>query len=164
MHSKYNDNFFSKGTINNVYERNYNVLASKPNSIQKYNFDRNENLVIGNSRGYSLNDFHFLGKNLGQGQYATVRKAQCKIDKKHYAIKTYNRMQIPDTLKKKAIISEIEILESLDHQNIIRSYCKFENTRNIHIVMDFAGEVNLKQFLAKRKRGKLQENEAKHIF
>ena len=52
------------------------------------------NLPFSNEKGEGFeNDIaEILGKNLGAGQYAVVRKAKCKINRKFYAIKTYNRM------------------------------------------------------------------------
>ena len=73
--SKPKGDFCSRGTVNNVYDKNFNVLTTKSNSIQKYNFNRNENFDIGNSEGICLDNFEILGKNLGAGQYAVVRKA-----------------------------------------------------------------------------------------
>jgi serine/threonine protein kinase len=51
-----------------------------------------------------LEDFEFIGKTLGQGCNATVRKAVDKYTKEEVAIKTYNRMKISDAIKKKSIM------------------------------------------------------------
>jgi len=70
-----------------------------------------------------------------------------------FACKTYNRLKIVKPLDIKNLSSEIEILEHLDHPSIIMLYEKYNQTRNIHLIMELGGDQNLKDFLKSRKEG-----------
>jgi len=72
------------------------------------------------------------------------------------ACKTFNRSKITNPVDYKNLYSEIEILESLDHPSIIGLYEKYEDMRNIHLIMEMGGNQNLKQFIKAKKEGKLK--------
>lgn len=63
-----------------------------------------------------------------------------------------------------SIRREIDVLKLLNHENLIKLHCQFENVRNIHIVMDLAQGMNLREYLEKRTETKFVEDEARHIF
>jgi hypothetical protein len=63
-----------------------------------------------------------IGQKLGQGGYGSVYKCQHKEDKQFYAIKFVKPESKHDDISLSEILSEIELLPSLDHENIIRYY------------------------------------------
>jgi serine/threonine protein kinase len=101
----------------------------------------------------SFSDYQLDGKFLGKGAFAVVRKALHKPSGKVFACKTYNRLKIVKPLDIKNLSNEIEILEQLDHPSIIALYEKYNQTRNIHLIMELGGDQNLKDFLKSRKEG-----------
>lgn len=70
---------------------------------------------------------------LGSGTYGSVYKAKKKDSRIVRAIK-----QIPKSKVKNAerFKSEIEIMGTLDHPNIIKLYETFEDERNVYLVME----------------------------
>lgn len=109
----------------------------------------------------SIKDYFFFGKKLGEGASAIVRPARKLSTGKVYAIKTYNKLKLAD--KEKNIVSrEAKILKKIDHENIIKLYEMHENRRNIHLVMEFGGKIDLKARLDKLP--KLDQNESKFIL
>lgn len=148
---KLTDNFYD--TTNTNSNKNLEVLdCASPSCIDILN------------TGGVQEDYEFIGKTLGQGNFAVVRKAMHKVTKELVAVKTYNRLKVTDPEKFKSIRREIEILKSQSHPNQPRFFHQYENVRNIHIVMDFSGNQNQKQVQGKREDGVFGEPEAKYIF
>ena len=79
-----------------------------------------------------------------------MRTAIFKPTKEKYAIKTFNRLKMAGTCRLKGIMDEIDILRNINHKKIIKCYTYFKNLRHIHLVMDFGGSSNLKQYIDKR--------------
>lgn len=63
-------------------------------------------------------------------------------NKKKYAIKTISKAKISDRSLKR-LISEIEILNELDHPNVVKYFGTFVDEEYIHMVMELCkgGEV-----------------------
>ena len=97
-----------------------------------------------------IEDYEFVGKTLGQGGSAVVRMAYYQKSREKYAIKSFNRLTMSSTSRLKQIKHEYDTLFGLEHENIIKYYNYFENVRHIHIVMELAGTMNLKEFIEKR--------------
>ena len=103
-----------------------------------------------------------LEKLIGGGHFGSVYVAHPKFDpKRKYAVKSLEKAKISDRSLKR-LESELEILEQLDHPNLVRYYATFVNADCIHIVMEYCkgGEV-----LTRIKRnGILQEHQAANIL
>lgn len=82
-----------------------------------------------------------------------VRKAIHKPSGRLFACKTYNRLKITRPLDIKNLACEIEILESLDHPSVITLYEQYKQTRHIHLIMEYGGQTNLKDFIKSREEG-----------
>lgn len=113
----------------------------------------------GSQRAFS--EFRILGKKLGEGAHAVVRVARDLKYGKKIAVKTYNRLKLFDSEKRKNVTREIQLLKAANHINIAGFIAKFENTRNIHVMMEFGGNCSLKK-LTKNKN--LSEDEIKFIY
>jgi len=79
---------------------------------------------------------YLIDKNieeLGRGKYGIVRRVSCRSTAKKFAMKTIDKQNIskPESLK-----TEIEILQSLDHPNIMKLYEIAEDTKEIHLVTE----------------------------
>uniref|UniRef100_A0A8C4NH15 non-specific serine/threonine protein kinase n=1 Tax=Eptatretus burgeri TaxID=7764 RepID=A0A8C4NH15_EPTBU len=81
---------------------------------------------------------------------------------KKVAIKTVNKLKIKNQQELNLIRREIEILSSLIHPHIIRIYEVFENDNKLVIVMEFASNGELFDYL--HKQGQLRESEARRFF
>ena len=96
-----------------------------------------EKLYTGNIDDYSL------GQTLGFGAYAVVKLAIFHPNNSQFAIKTYEKSKLLDPQRKKNMISEIKILKSINHPNIIKMKEAIDATRHIHIVMEYVGGCSL---------------------
>ena len=93
-----------------------------------------------------------MGKILGEGANAVVRPAIHLHNGKIFAIKTYNKIKLCNPSKRENVESEILHLTTLSHPNVIQFIDRFENRRNIHVVIEYAGKNNLKKVLDDEKQ------------
>ncbi|KAJ8370784.1 hypothetical protein SKAU_G00108120 [Synaphobranchus kaupii] len=101
-------------------------------------------------------------ETLGKGTYGKVKKAVERGSGKTVAIKSIRKERITDDLDRVHIQREIEIISSLKHANIIRIHEVFESKDKIVIVMDYASQGELYDYVNERRR--LSETEARDIF
>ena len=109
-------------------------------------------------------DEYSLGQTLGFGAYAVVRLSVYHPTKTQYAIKTYEKSKLLDPQRKKNVISEIKILKSISHPNIIKLKEAIDAPRQIHLVMEYVGACSLWSFLKKRPQRQLPELTARRFF
>ena len=102
-------------------------------------------LVEDNNAGKRLADFEILQK-LGQGSFGIVIKVRSKLNSKIYAIKQLNLMNEDEEMKKKLKI-ELIILKKLEHPNVCKCVCTFEENGLFYIVMKYFNNKDLSQFL-----------------
>ncbi|XP_071529690.1 eIF-2-alpha kinase GCN2 isoform X2 [Panulirus ornatus] len=73
-------------------------------------------------RGYSrLHQEYDILELLGKGGFGFVYKVRNKVDDRTYALKRIQLDQHSETVRKK-IISEVKLLSSLNHENVVRYY------------------------------------------
>lgn len=78
------------------------------------------------------------------------------------AIKTYNKLKLAEKDKRDAVLREIRILSKMSHPNVCGLIDKFESTRNLHIVLEHCGEINLRKKIDGRP--KISLGEIKKLF
>lgn len=106
-------------------------------------------------------DFNFSAE-LGKGAFGTVYKAQHKKTKAIYAIKKMVKSFIINQRMEDQVKKEVKILYSLCHKNIIKLYTHFETKSSIYLVMEYAPNGNLYEYLKSKKV--LSELEAAKII
>uniref|UniRef100_A0A8C2VR05 non-specific serine/threonine protein kinase n=1 Tax=Chinchilla lanigera TaxID=34839 RepID=A0A8C2VR05_CHILA len=113
--------------------------------------------------------YEFL-ETLGKGTYGKVKKAR-ESSGRLVAIKSIRKDKIKDEQDLMHIRREIEIMSSLNHPHIIAIHegltsallCPvFENSSKIVIVMEYASQGDLYDYISERQR--LSEREARHFF
>ncbi|XP_073523086.1 NUAK family SNF1-like kinase 2 [Phyllobates terribilis] len=104
--------------------------------------------------------YEFL-ETLGKGTYGTVKRARDKQGKE-VAIKSIRKDRIKDEQDMLHIRRETEIMSSLCHPHIISIYEVFENSSKIVIVMEYASQGDLYDYISERQR--LGEQEARRFF
>ena len=80
-----------------------------------------------------------VGAVLGTGQYGLATHGVNKVTKQRVAIKTIDKTRFRATdiaYQYDAMASEIQIMRSIDHPNIIKLLDVFEDEKEIHIVME----------------------------
>lgn len=96
----------------------------------------------------SVRSVYKFGKTIGQGTFGVVKKAtNLSNSNKTVAIKTIFKKQITSSAKR--LKSEIDIMLTLDHPNIIKCFETFEDDDSIHIVIEYLAGGELVDVLPK---------------
>lgn len=74
-----------------------------------------------------------MTQELGKGTYGTVYLAAIRDTKIHRAVKTIPKEKVTNVERFK---SEVDIMKTLDHPNILRLYDSFEDDKNIYLVLE----------------------------
>lgn len=106
------------------------------------------------SNDTGLDRYRIQGRILGEGAFAIVRTAVQVTTGRWVAIKTYNKLKIVKADKLKSIEQECKLMQAVDSPYVVKFIEKIENTRNIHVVMEYAGKYNLSNYLDNTKEGK----------
>lgn len=90
-------------------------------------------------------------ESLGEGGFATVRKAKYKgIDDYLFAMKSM-RKEVDDIDMMHSILNELNLLNMLDHPNIANFNECYEEEVYIHAILEFSPGKSLAQILIERK-------------
>lgn len=109
-------------------------------------------------------DEYNMGKQIGQGAYATVKYAVHKQTNRKVAIKTYEKFRLLDPTRKKSVHREIKILEKLEHPNVVKLYEIIDAPKQLHLVLEYISGCSLHTYLKKRPNRRLEELEVKKLF
>ncbi|CAD8109400.1 unnamed protein product [Paramecium primaurelia] len=95
--------------------------------LYKQTLIRKNTKPIGQIYSYEQKD------KIGQGAYGSVYKAIHKVSKQVRAVKVINKLNIK---YKERLLSEITIMELLDHPSILRLYETFEDAEYLYMVLE----------------------------
>jgi calcium-dependent protein kinase len=92
-------------------------------------------------RGYTINSHESILKyyemnqksKLGEGSFGCVTTCRCKVSAHEYAVKTIAKSQVKDQA---AMRKEIQMMQELDHPNMIKLFATFEDSRFFYLVME----------------------------
>eukprot|EP00499_Haloplacidia_sp_CaronLabIsolate_P013222 CAMPEP_0196773852 /NCGR_PEP_ID=MMETSP1104-20130614/3024_1 /TAXON_ID=33652 /ORGANISM="Cafeteria sp., Strain Caron Lab Isolate" /LENGTH=361 /DNA_ID=CAMNT_0042144003 /DNA_START=36 /DNA_END=1117 /DNA_ORIENTATION=+ len=102
-----------------------------------------------------------LGGRLGSGAFGTVYRAQSRETGEEFAVKVINKARVnPGELKR--LREEAELLQRLNHPNIIKFEAFFESSTKAYIVMELAGGGELFEVIG--ESGRFSEKEASDIM
>lgn len=107
---------------------------------------------------------YIIGTTLGQGSFASVKRAVHKQTNQTVAIKTYEKYRLIDAHRKKGVAREVQILSQLDHYNVVKLIKVMEGPRHLHLVMEFVDGPSLYTYLKHKESKRLTEADAKEIF
>lgn len=113
--------------------------------------------------GSSIEDY-IVGKQIGQGAYATVFFGLHRESGKKVAIKIYEKYKLLDPQRRKSVRCEIRLMERLRHPNIVIFHDALDTPKQIYIIMDFVGGGSLHHFLKKRPGRRLDDQLAKRLI
>ena len=107
---------------------------------------------------------YFVGRQIGQGAYATVRLGVNKSTEERVAMKIYDKYNLLDVQRKKAVRREIKLLERMDHANVIRLHEAFETNKLVYLVMQHVAGGSLYAYLKTKPMRRMEESEARSLF
>lgn len=127
--------------------------------------DGNSEARSGNTSlsGSSIEDY-IVGKQIGQGAYATVFFGLHRESGKKVAIKIYEKYKLLDPQRRKSVRCEIRLMERMRHPNIVVFHDALDTPKQIYIIMDFVGGGSLHHFLKKRPHRRLDDQLAKRLI
>ena len=122
------------------------------------------------TNNYTFDDFEIVKNNknvnsmgeLGKGAYGKVLLCRMKSTNKLYAIKVLKKSMIRHMKIKSYIKQEMKIQKKIRHNYILKLHFCFEDKKNVFLVLEYAKNGNLFQYVKKKKY--LKENEAFIFF
>ncbi|KAL4449335.1 hypothetical protein ABPG74_015717 [Tetrahymena malaccensis] len=106
-------------------------------------------------------DFQVLDR-LGKGAYGKVYKTKLQKTGQIFALKQMEKQQLLKQGMVKQIQTEVKVMYSLDHPNIIKLYNHFEEDAYIYLMIEYASGGQLWQKLTKERR--FDENTVKRYM
>jgi len=107
-------------------------------------------------------ELYKVGKMLGKGAFGKVNLGLQRLSRRLVAIKSMPKTKMKEESTRKKMKNEIDILKSLQHPSHIKLLETFETDSHFLIVMELCPGGDLLNYV--RKRRKLKERYAKHIF
>lgn len=109
------------------------------------------------SEGTKVGNYQ-VEKLLGRGNFSQVWRARDVRDGKLVAIKKINK-EIMKTHEKlpRLLNTEVSIMNSIHHKNIMHLYEFLEDTQNYYMVMEFAKDGDVERLLKNSRKGRLSE-------
>ena len=99
---------------------------------------------------------------IGKGGFSKCYKCIKMPDKTVYAVKEISKFLISKQRAKERLKEEIEIHQSLNHDNIVKYKTRFEDDYNIYMVLELCENGDLHSLLKTRK--KLKEIEVQYYI
>ena len=105
-----------------------------------------------------LSDFETL-ESLGKGQFAEVVKVRDKTNQQVFAMKIFPKANVISDKKMLSLFqTEVSILKTIDHPNIVRFYGKLEDPKHYYLVFTYCGGGDLETYI--KSHGTMDEKQA----
>ncbi|ERN08074.1 serine/threonine-protein kinase ATG1c isoform X1 [Amborella trichopoda] len=104
---------------------------------------------------------YIVGEQIGSGSYSVVWRATHRVHGYEYAIKEINMERLNKKLQE-SLLSEIVILKTINHPNIIRLHDIIETSGRIHLVLEFCKGGDLSMYI--NRHGRVPQATAKHFL
>jgi serine/threonine protein kinase len=99
-------------------------------------------------------------EQLGVGSIGSVSKAVHKKTKKIYAIKEIKKSVLDTKKLLEHSLTEVKVMYSLNHPNIIKIYNHFEDEVSIFLVLEYAAQGQLYNLLSREPQHRFSESVA----
>ena len=113
-------------------------------------------------KNFVLHSEYEIKDIIGIGTFGEVKLGINKRTNENVAIKIIDKDKMTKFCNIKRIKREFDIIQSLDHLNIIKTHSINEDTKKYYIVMEYCEKGELFNYIVKNKR--LKENEASFFF
>ncbi|EDZ68926.1 YPL153Cp-like protein [Saccharomyces cerevisiae AWRI1631] len=101
--------------------------------------------MVANKTGI-FKDFSIIDEVVGQGAFATVKKAIERTTGKTFAVKIISKRKVIGNMD--GVTRELEVLQKLNHPRIVRLKGFYEDTESYYMVMEFVSGGDLMDFVA----------------
>ena len=120
-----------------------------------------ENIMKANKNEYKIGGY-LIKNNLGEGTFGKVKLGIYIKTGEKVAIKIINKKKLKEKNDQIHLKREIDLLQKINHTNIISVYEIFENYENYFIIMEYCSRGELFNYIVSKKR--LNEGEAAYFF
>ena len=120
-----------------------------------------ENIKKNNKNEYKIGGY-LIKNNLGEGTFGKVKLGIYIKTGEKVAIKIINKKKLKEKNDQIHLKREIDLLQKLNHTNIISVFEIFENIDNYYIIMEYCSKGELFNYIVSKKR--LNEGEAAYFF
>uniref|UniRef100_A0A7S0ZKN0 Non-specific serine/threonine protein kinase n=1 Tax=Timspurckia oligopyrenoides TaxID=708627 RepID=A0A7S0ZKN0_9RHOD len=104
--------------------------------------------AISDSSMNNVEDFYKLGDLIGKGSYGEVREAEDLRTHETRAVKLMDRTN--DTKELEFLRREVNVMRTLMHPNIVRTYDIFDTNKTLYVVMEFVQGGDLFEVISNR--------------
>ena len=105
---------------------------------------------------------YIIKETIGKGTFSKVKLGLNKITGEKVAIKILDKSKILEKEDLDRIIREMSILSKMDHENVIKVFQIYEDSKNFLIIMEYCEGGELFNYIV--KKGRLSEKEASFFF
>ncbi|XP_013858893.1 death-associated protein kinase 2 [Austrofundulus limnaeus] len=102
----------------------------------------------------NVEDFYEIGEELGSGQFAVVKRCKEKTTSSQYAAKFIKKRPSRISrrgVKREEIEREVDILQQIQHPNIVTLHDVYENRTDVVLVLELVSGGELFDFLARKE-------------
>ncbi|XP_066292021.1 uncharacterized protein [Branchiostoma lanceolatum] len=103
-----------------------------------------------------------MGEVIGEGQFSKVLVAYCPKMRRKVAVKVISKRKSPKEYLRDFAPREVSILQHLNHTYMIDIYRALEDQRNVYLVMEYAPNGDLHDYI--NTKGHLDEAESRALF
>ncbi|CAH1274481.1 TSSK3 [Branchiostoma lanceolatum] len=103
-----------------------------------------------------------MGEVIGEGQFSKVLVAYCPKMRRKVAVKVISKRKSPKEYLRDFAPREVSILQHLNHTYMIDIYRALEDQRNVYLVMEYAPNGDLHDYI--NTKGHLGEEESRALF
>ena len=90
-----------------------------------------------------------INEEIGQGRFSVVKRCTLKSNRQSFAMKIVKKTQISEQ-DRKYLKKEIDILQQLDHRNIVRIHDYYTDTNQLFLVIDYLSGGDLFEEITQR--------------
>ena len=84
-----------------------------------------------------LRDVYKISRKIGDGAFSSVRRIKLRSTMEKRAVKTVHKKSICTEEERQMVFTEVSILKSIDHPNIIRLHEFYQDDKNYYIITEF---------------------------
>jgi len=110
---------------------------------------RNKPFIGDSANKYVYNDYTMGESKLGEGVSGPIRLVKSRKTGKMFALKT---IYIPEDVSDAAranLLEEVEILQTLDHPNVVKLYDVYRSDTTIYLIMEYCSGPELMDHVSK---------------